>query len=229
MAEDEWSHGYGDARMFHLDLDDGVVLVARRVEEPAELHPEEAACLSDRAVPRRRADFAAGRTAARQALTDLGVGPSPVGKGAAGEPLWPPGVVGSITHGAGWALALVGRATRSGGLGIDLEAAGRYFPELVAEVAFGDERDRLDIVTGDPLARGTLELFAVKEAIYKAFYPRVREFFGFEAVRVGAEGGDYRATFRKALDAEYPPGREFSVRLRWIDDLVVAWVILPPD
>lgn len=230
MAECAQDGKYGDGLMFDLDVGDGVVVVARRLDEPAELHPAEAVLLSDRAVDSRRIDFSAGRTAARVALARLGgTDAGPVGRGSAGEPEWPAGVVGSITHAAGWALVVAASQERSGGIGVDLEAASRYFPELGAEIAFGEERDRLAALDPAGLERAAVEMFAVKEAIYKAFYPRVRIFFGFDAVMVSPSAGGYVATFREELDTHYLPGDEFPVRVRWFEDLVVAWLVLPPD
>src|SRR5207244_6786257 len=63
-----------------------------------------------------------GRAAAREALARLGhVGDEPIGRGAGGEPLWPEGIVGAISHSGELAVAVVGRRTDFAGIGIDLE------------------------------------------------------------------------------------------------------------
>src|SRR5688572_18568678 len=49
---------------------------------------------------KRRAEYLAGRHAAGHALSALGL-PARVGRSPNGLPLWPPGAVGSITHGGG--------------------------------------------------------------------------------------------------------------------------------
>jgi hypothetical protein len=61
------------------------------------------------AVPRRRAEFAAGRACARAALRRLGINGWPLLVGSKREPLWPAGVVGSITHTDGLVAAAVSR------------------------------------------------------------------------------------------------------------------------
>lgn len=215
--------------MFDLDLDEGVALVVRSVADAAPLLPAETEAISNRAVERRRADFAAGRAAARQALVELGLPPVPLTKGPAGDPQWPTGVVGSIAHAEGWAVAMATTTARSGGVGIDLEASARYFPELVAEVAFDAERERIESLSGEERARAAVAVFAAKESIYKAFYPRVGEIFGFDAVRLTPGGDGYSSAFAVALDPAYPPDRPFEVRVRWFGDLVVTWLVLPPD
>ena len=76
----------------------------------AALFPAEEALLA-RAVQKRRREFATGRHCARSALGALGVGPAPILPGQAGAPQWPSGIVGSITHCAGYRAAAVARAS----------------------------------------------------------------------------------------------------------------------
>src|SRR5215471_21275329 len=73
------------------------------------LFPAEAAAIAT-AGPGRRAEFAAGRAVARAALARLGAPAGPVLPGRAGEPRWPGGVVGGITHCAGYRACAVGLA-----------------------------------------------------------------------------------------------------------------------
>ncbi|MGN5635089.1 4'-phosphopantetheinyl transferase family protein [Streptomyces sp. AC154] len=61
------------------------------------LFPEEAAQVA-RSTPARRAEFTSVRACARRAMTRLGRAPVPVLRGPRGAPLWPPGLVGSMTH-----------------------------------------------------------------------------------------------------------------------------------
>src|SRR5699024_2591462 len=70
------------------------------------LFPAEAEAIGN-ALPKRRAEFTAGRWCARQALTELGLPPTPVERGDHGSPCWPDGVVGSITHCDGYRPAAV--------------------------------------------------------------------------------------------------------------------------
>jgi len=86
-----------------------------------ELFPEELRSLG-RAVDKRRREFTTGRACARAALSQLGIGPTAIPGGARGQPLWPPGIVGSITHCRGYCACAVARAERVVSLGIDAEA-----------------------------------------------------------------------------------------------------------
>jgi hypothetical protein len=58
-------------------------------------------------VPKRQAEFVAGRICAREALTGWGHDNVVVGIGAHREPIWPQGLLGSITHCADYAAAVV--------------------------------------------------------------------------------------------------------------------------
>ena len=79
-------------------LPDTVVTVeARDGDWTAPLLPEEEPLVA-RAVDKRRREFAAGRACARRALEQLGLPASPILAGPRREPLWPPGVVGALTH-----------------------------------------------------------------------------------------------------------------------------------
>ena len=55
----------------------------------------------------RRQEFTAARTCARQALRELGLPETAILRGEHREPLWPPGIVGSITHCALYSAAVV--------------------------------------------------------------------------------------------------------------------------
>jgi 4'-phosphopantetheinyl transferase EntD len=69
------------------------------------LFPEEAAI--SRAVEKRRRDFRTVRHCSRRALRELGVPPTAVAPGERRKPVWPPGVVGSLTHCTGYRAAAV--------------------------------------------------------------------------------------------------------------------------
>src|ERR1700730_18709662 len=77
------------------------VIKERRIPgAPAELHPAEAEDVA-RAVPKRIAEFAAGRACARAALAEFGVREFALRAAPDRQPLWPEGFIGSIAHTAG--------------------------------------------------------------------------------------------------------------------------------
>src|SRR5688500_8001294 len=111
------------------------------------LFPEEEAALG-RVGPARRWSFTAGRTAARHALAQLGVRAAPILPGARGEPRWPAGVIGSITHCRGYAAAVAAPAGRVPSVGIDAEPNDALPPIVLRRIALDAEREWLRTMAG---------------------------------------------------------------------------------
>ena len=90
---------------------------------PAEMELIALPTALDAAIPKRRMQFRAGRYCATKAMGALG--PSYAGRSAAraanGAPLWPEGLVGSITHTDDFASAAVALSADAAALGIDTE------------------------------------------------------------------------------------------------------------
>ncbi len=163
----------------------GVVASAETREEilDIELFPEETRSMG-RAVEKRRREFITGRACARRALQQLGIAPTPIPSGAHGEPLWPPGITGSITHCPGYRACVVARVADVASVGIDAEVNAPLPEGVLEEVAFGPERALTGIHRGLHLDR---LLFSAKEAIYKAWFPLAGRWLGFEDVELSVE------------------------------------------
>ncbi|MCW8196282.1 4'-phosphopantetheinyl transferase superfamily protein [Proteobacteria bacterium 005FR1] len=167
--------------------------------------------LSD-AVVKRKVEFLAGRYCARLAMARLGE--TPVEEIAIGEkrqPLWPQGLVGSITHSKGFASAVVARSERIIGIGIDSEqliaektAANVSSHILVETETFEANRQFVDS------AREYLTLvFSAKESIFKCLYPQVGQYFDFRDAEVELDSetpGQFRYRLRRHLAENYPAG-----------------------
>ena len=104
------------------------------------LFPSEAHSLG-RAVEKRRREFITGRACARAALAHLGFDPVAIATGSYGEPLWPAGIVGSITHCRGYRASAVANVDEHGAIGIDAEVHAPL-PAGVLEVVASPARAR---------------------------------------------------------------------------------------
>ena len=186
----------------------------------------ELATLHERAVPSRVLGFRLGRLAAHRALRQLGRDDGPILSGTAREPLWPPGIAGSISHSGTNAVALVAPSDHTDGVGIDIEER-RPAPELAEQVPRSEEWDWIQDSPPERHDELVLALFSAKESIFKAFYPRVERFFGFEAASLVPAPGGFRARLVSDLDSKYPASRPFNVGCRWRGDFVLSWLILP--
>jgi enterobactin synthetase component D len=183
-----------------------------------------------RAVPRRHAEFLAGRWCARRALAAVG-GQGPVGRADGGAPEWPRGFVGSITHADGRVLAVAARADDHASVGVDVErvVSDATAAELRARVLTASEHALLVDVFGDPTAAFTAA-FSAKEALYKCLYPVARRFVDFDAARVVA--ADARAlTLELAIDwaPALGAGRRFEAHHARTATRVETLVVLAPD
>jgi len=129
------------------------------------------ACSSDGGtrVQRRQASAAVAATAlARARLVHPHLPPGGgLDHADDGRPLWPPGVVGSVSHGAGLTAAVVAPADRAAAVGLDLERASALDPDDAAVVLTARER-ALVRAAADPAALATV-LWSAKEAAFKAW------------------------------------------------------------
>ncbi|WP_170480112.1 4'-phosphopantetheinyl transferase family protein [Ruegeria arenilitoris] len=165
-----------------LGTEFGVAATDPSLPSPA-LFPEEDAAIV-RAVPKRRLEFAAGRAAARMAMSRIGLPPKAVPKANDRSPIWPEGLVGSITHCEGICLSVVARTHAAIGIGIDIEHNTDLSPDLENVVCRPDEVAWLDQQPSDYRGAMAKCFFCVKESAYKALYPITRKVIGFSAMHV---------------------------------------------
>lgn len=137
------------------------------------------------AVPQRRAEFAAGRAAARAALARIGIAPVAIPSGPDRAPLWPEGVVGSITHTNGLCMAVVARGDRIRAVGVDLERLAPVPDHLIP--AIGNAAELALLRPAEP-GLSALQLFSMKEAAYKAQYGITRQFMGPQDIVLTRDG-----------------------------------------
>ena len=156
-------------------------------------------------VPKRRRTFAFGRACARRALrASIAI---PVGPG--GAPLWPPGVVGSITHTDEVAAAVASTSVRA--IGIDLEslACAATIAGLPAIVAMPSERSW-------PAAL----VFSAKESVYKCVYPLTGRFLDFQDVELAFGDGTFEVVRIAGYDARTLRGR-FAIDADYVATVAV--------
>lgn len=175
------------------------------------VHPGEEAIIA-RAAEKRRRDFALGRTCARAALAPLGHGETAIAMGADGAPVWPPGLVGSITHTSGYAAAVAGDASSFSGVGVDAERVGGVTAKLWPRLFNAAEQAQLS-GRADTDVAATL-LFSAKEAAFKAW--RLKGALAFRDIAIALQEDGFTADHA---------GRSLSGRFVVKDDLVLtlAW------
>ena len=150
------------------------------------LHPAEAEYVA-RAVPKRVAEFAAGRACARVALAQLGVASFILHVGADREPLWPAGITGSITHTAGFCGVVAAQQRQIASLGIDAEVHRAVRAELRCAICTPAEERQLEQLPPDHAADLATVVFSAKEAFFKCQFPLTRQWLNFHDVGVQYE------------------------------------------
>ena len=195
------------------------ICVAETTSDFGHLHDAEREYFAS-AVPKRVREAATARSCARLALKRLYLRESELTESptepvfvprADGSSAWPAGVVGSMTHCAGYRAAAVASAKRYAGVGIDAEPAVPL-SAAVQELIARDEERRFAFGVYSKV------LFSAKEAALKTWYPL--GFRGFDVsdisvacdVKSAAEhrGEDARGTFTARIptmpDAPVLPG-----------------------
>lgn len=196
------------------------------------LFPEEAVLVA-RATEKRRQEFTTGRECARAALGGLGQAAVPILRGYRGAPQWPDGVVGSITHCAGYVAAAVARTQELLTIGLDAEPHGALPGGVLELVSLPAERARLRaLAAGTPGMSWDRLLFCAKEAVYKAWFPLTGQWLGFADADITIDAEERAFTARLRVPAPVVNGAPLtSFTGRWLasDALILAAISVPRD
>ena len=191
------------------------------------LYPEERAAIAG-AVYRRRLEFSAGRACARQAMDALGLPAAAIPVSTDRTPIWPEGVIGSISHSTKKCAAAV--ALHSDGItaiGLDIEEASPLEEEFSEEICTTGERDWL---ASRPVGeRGLLlkAIFCAKESAYKCQYTLTRTIFDFDVLRIemNLPEGQFSAYFEADV-LPFKRGDRLNGRIRFFGDHIAAGAML---
>ncbi|MBU0901759.1 MAG: 4'-phosphopantetheinyl transferase superfamily protein [Gammaproteobacteria bacterium] len=184
-----------------------------------------------RGVVKRQAEYLAGRLCAREALMRLTGTAAIPGSGEDRAPQWPAGTLGSITHGSGWAGAVVGDSTAWRGLGLDIEQimpASRA-ERLAGEILTPAELLRLESLPAEQHAQRISLTFSLKESLFKALYPQVLRHFYFQDAELLSVTADHRVRMRLLLDlhADWPAGSELEGQFSEFDGYLLSLISIP--
>ena len=152
------------------------------------------------ASPARQREFFAGRECARRGLAALALPPVPIARGAAGEPIWPPGVVGSISHAEGLCAVVVGHAGLIRGLGVDVEPDRAESMAFARRVCSPPELEAMHRI-GAPIETLAPVIFSAKEATYKLQFPLTQDLGAWANLEVLLAPETFSVRFRGAAGA----------------------------
>ncbi len=178
-----------------------------------------------RSVAKRQAEYLAGRVCARAALQRLDGRDYVPGTHEDRAPIWPAGIHGSITHGRGWAAAVVAAEGACRGLGLDQEnlLSDERAERLAGEILTETELQRL--APGD-LGLAVTLTFSLKESLFKTLYPLTRQRFYFEHAEVleWSSEGHARLRLLTDLSPQWRHGQEIDGQFKVQGDQLLSLV-----
>jgi len=194
------------------------------------LYPEEQALLARALDPRRR-EFTTVRSCARDALAKLGLPPAPILRGDDGAPIWPVGVVGSMTHCRSYRAAVVARSVEMWAVGVDAEPNEPLPSEVMDVVAHEEERAWVSHLRAErPGVNWDRLLFSTKESVFKTWYPMNRRRLDFNQIAITVETaeGIFSAELHESATAPTASALT-SFTGRWLarDGLLLTAIAVP--
>ncbi len=132
----------------------------------------------------RDGEFRAGRALATTLIAEMGIAPGEILVGAAREPLWPPGVVGSISHTSEALAVAVAEDSAYASIGLDIELASAVDKDLWPSICSKRELAFLHGLDEPTARRHSTLLFSAKESGYKCQFPLTRQFLEFEHAEI---------------------------------------------
>ena len=226
IYDDECTHvfEYQDVNLckcrFDVDKFDSILFSSLEIDLPSEMQ---------RAVDKRKAEFLAGRYAARQVLAKLGVVKQQVGVGARRCPVWPEHIVGSITHTGDVAICAVASDNAVSGLGIDLETViDEKLAKTIKDSIICREEEALLRRVPISFDKAFSLVFSAKESLFKALYPNVGRYFDFSAARLShlcTERGNFRLVLQESLSQEFRAGASVEGCFKFTDKQVFTAVV----
>ncbi|WP_282045870.1 4'-phosphopantetheinyl transferase family protein [Roseibium album] len=163
------------------------------------------------AVPKVLNASGAARAVARRLMNTLGLPPAEIRRGPRRAPIWPAGLVGSLSHCERIAVAAIARSEDFVGLGIDIEPSEGIEPELARMVLTPHEAE---LVGDNPQIAHAC--FAIKEAVYKAVFPSDGLFLDFHDVELDFQSGTATTSYGRTV--AWSCGLSASI-------LTVAWIV----
>ena len=167
----------------------------------------------NKVVEKRQAEYLAGRYCAFNALGNLNIEPWDIPVGKHRQPVWPEGVVASISHTDEVALCGAGLHSNIDYLGLDVEnwIDWNTAVSLQDGIVTAEEIHRFNNMNHSFGQLFTLA-FSSKESLFKAIYPYVGAYFGFEAaevVDIDLKAGCLILQLTHSLTAEFQQGHKF--------------------
>ncbi len=133
---------------------------------------------------KRIEDFATGRWCSRKVLNQMGLKIRAILNGMEGEPIWPKGVIGSISHTKGAYCAASAFQKYYHSIGVDIEERKRKISTGAIEYITNNDEKKWLKTKSNNQSLDSMLIFSSKESIFKLLYPVLKRRFYFKAVSI---------------------------------------------
>lgn len=187
--------------------------------------PEEEVCVVG-ANAFRRQEFLAGRFCAREAMGKLGLPALPILAGEKRGPVWPSGIIGSISHTREHCVAAIALEGEFRSIGLDMEQHKRLKPNLWRLVLTKKELEWINGIPESERISMAALVFSAKEAFYKYQFPLTQVWLGFQdaEVELSFEDGTFVLKILKDVLPEFSRGGCTKGRFAFYEDYVLAGI-----
>lgn len=194
------------------------------------LYPEEVEDIQ-RAVQERRQEFLTGRLCARGALARIGIPRFPLRVGEDRAPVWPEGVVGSITHAMGYCGVALARRGRIVGIGLDAETSDGLATDLWPMILTQEERLWIGEQATGEQGRLAKLIFSAKECFYKSLHGLRKGWLDFHdlTVRLDLDRGEFAGILAEKAAGGKEPGVSSFGRFLFAREWVMTGMIWALD
>lgn len=186
------------------------------------------------AVAKRRCEYLAGRLLYKQLLQQTGQAYQPLLSSDCGAPLWPTGLTGSISHTDGIAICCLCPLTDYRSVGIDVEnhLTAQTCTDIEQMILQPNEKQYLQQWPESDYTRLVSLVFSAKESLYKALFPDVGRFFGFEdaaIISIAQDSQQFTLRLNTRLNQLHDAGQEYHGHYRWQNEQVISLITLAPQ
>lgn len=183
------------------------------------LHKDEVELGKKMKAPLRKQEFLRARWLSRRMLKIK----EPLLKDEHGAPIWPPNILGSISHKDGHVVVVKVSQDTHHAVGLDIEKLSKVNEAIETKICNEDERGMIDRVAA--LARMSRRdvlalIFAFKESVYKTHFPTGKTQFGFLDATITEIAYDRREIFARMNIDTSPHSKAGHVTIgfyNWID------------
>jgi enterobactin synthetase component D len=184
-----------------------------------------------KASRKRQAEYFAGRYLAAEAMASYDIHHFKLIADANRCPLWPSSLVGSITHTNNYAACIAANKADIAAIGIDAQdILSDERAERLQSRIIDSAETRIISQSELSAALGLSLCFSAKEAIYKALYPRIQQYFGFNAAKlhsIDTAANTFSFRFDPALMVLHTDRNLLTLRYQINEQRVQTCLILP--